>query len=154
MSEPAPETLDSEKDKLFITDAELIRRLGVPTKVGRAALHELEMRRPGQMLFPLKDPLFGGRRFWPAVERYLMLRHGLGDGMRLAAPQWQWQEKADASPEAGPTGESRNPRLDLETPHQVLGRLLDAADRHSGKGISRRKSVALASISAAGCDPD
>jgi hypothetical protein len=32
MSKPAPETLEREKDKLYLTDAELIRRLGVPEK--------------------------------------------------------------------------------------------------------------------------
>ena len=31
MTAPHPATLDREKDKLYVTDAELIRRLGVPT---------------------------------------------------------------------------------------------------------------------------
>lgn len=40
MTTPAPETLDREKDKLYVTDAELIRRLGVPEKIGRAVTPE------------------------------------------------------------------------------------------------------------------
>jgi hypothetical protein len=32
MTSPAPATLEREKDKLFVTDAELIRRMGVPEK--------------------------------------------------------------------------------------------------------------------------
>lgn len=30
MTSPAAETLEREKDKLYLTDAELIRRIGVP----------------------------------------------------------------------------------------------------------------------------
>lgn len=30
MTAPAPETLEREKDKLYLLDSELIRRLGVP----------------------------------------------------------------------------------------------------------------------------
>jgi hypothetical protein len=65
---------DETHTGLFVTDAELIRRLGVPEKTARAAIRELE-RRPG---FPRKDPLFGDRRFWPAVAAYLENRYGLG----------------------------------------------------------------------------
>jgi hypothetical protein len=59
---------------LFVTDIELIRRLGVPERTARMAIRELE-RRSG---FPRKDPLFGGRRFWPAVTAYLAKRYGIG----------------------------------------------------------------------------
>ena len=38
MTMPAPETLEREQTKLYLTDAELIRRLGVPEKVLRAML--------------------------------------------------------------------------------------------------------------------
>jgi hypothetical protein len=30
MTEPAPETIERETNKLWVTDAEMIRRLGVP----------------------------------------------------------------------------------------------------------------------------
>lgn len=30
MTQPSPQTIEREKDKLYLTDAELIRRLGVP----------------------------------------------------------------------------------------------------------------------------
>jgi hypothetical protein len=32
MTMPAADTLEREKDKLYLTDAELVRRLGVPEK--------------------------------------------------------------------------------------------------------------------------
>jgi len=70
---PAPETLEREKDKLFLTDAELIRRLGVPEKHIRRILPALESKYG----FPRKQPLFGDRRYWPAVKAWLDKRNGL-----------------------------------------------------------------------------
>ncbi len=73
---PSPETLDREKDKLYLTDAELIRRLGVPDKVLRPMLPGLESKYG----FPKKQPLFGGRRYWPAVKMWLDKHNGLTMG--------------------------------------------------------------------------
>ena len=73
MSMPAPETLDREKDKLYLTDAEMIRRLGVPDKVMRSMLPGLESK----FAFPKKQPLFRGRRYWPAVKAWLDKHNGL-----------------------------------------------------------------------------
>lgn len=73
MTQPAPETLEREKDKLYLTDAELIRRLGVPEKILRPMLPTLET----SFAFPQKQPLFGGRRYWPAVKAWLDKHNGL-----------------------------------------------------------------------------
>ncbi len=73
MTLPAPETLDREKDKLYLTDAELIRRLGVPDRTLRPILPSLETKYG----FPPKQPLFGGRRYWPAVKAWLDKHNGL-----------------------------------------------------------------------------
>lgn len=73
MSMPAPETLEREKDKLYLNDAELIRRLGVPEKILRPILPALETK----YAFPRKQPLFGGRRYWPAVKAWLDKHNGL-----------------------------------------------------------------------------
>jgi hypothetical protein len=40
MTSPRPETVEREKGKLFLPDAELIRRLGVPEKTFRPILCE------------------------------------------------------------------------------------------------------------------
>jgi hypothetical protein len=58
MTAPQPATLDREKDKLFVTDAELLRRLGVPTRLGKRVIAELDRdwRRSG---FPQKQKLWG-----------------------------------------------------------------------------------------------
>ena len=73
MTMPAPQTLEREKDKLYLTDAELIRRLGVPEKVLRPMLPLLEK----DYNFPKKSALFGGRRYWPAVKAWLDKYNGL-----------------------------------------------------------------------------
>ena len=55
---------------LWVTDAELIKRMGVPEKIARDALHSLDAdpRRTG---FPQKQKLWGDRRYWPAVKTWL-----------------------------------------------------------------------------------
>lgn len=62
-------------DTLYITDAELIRRMGVPEKIAREAIQLLDAR-PNSG-FPRKQKLWGGRRYWPAVKAYLDATNGL-----------------------------------------------------------------------------
>jgi len=76
MSAPAAQTLEREKDKLYLTDAELIRRLGVPEKVMRPMLPGLE-RDYG---LPQKSPLLRERMYWPAVKSWLDKHNGLTVG--------------------------------------------------------------------------
>jgi predicted DNA-binding transcriptional regulator AlpA len=66
MTQPRPETIEREKDKLFLTDAELIRRMGVPENVARQTIDELT----NKCGFPQKQKLWGGRRYWPAVKAW------------------------------------------------------------------------------------
>lgn len=60
-------TRDREQDKLYVTDAELIRRIGVPLKLGRRVLGQLD-RFGG---FPAKQEMWGWRRYWPHVQEWL-----------------------------------------------------------------------------------
>jgi len=60
---------------LWVTDAELIKRMGVPEKIARAALHALDHERGSG--FPQKKALWGNRRYWPAVKAYLDRTNGL-----------------------------------------------------------------------------
>jgi hypothetical protein len=73
MTVPSERTLEREKDKLYLTDAELIRRLGVPDRILRPILPELENKHG----FPRKQALFGNRRYWPAVKAWLDKHNGL-----------------------------------------------------------------------------
>jgi hypothetical protein len=75
MTKTSPETLEREKDKLYLLDSELIRRLGVPDKVMRRMLPSLESKYG----FPRKQPLFGQRRYWPAVKAWMDKHNGLTD---------------------------------------------------------------------------
>src|ERR1700752_640741 len=56
-------------ETLFITDAELTRRIGVPEKIARAAIHALDRDDKGSG-FPQKQALWGNRRYWPAVRAW------------------------------------------------------------------------------------
>lgn len=73
MSMPAPETLEREKEKLWLTDAELVRRMGVPEQQAREALRMLDSKPSG---FPKKQKLWGDRRYWPAVKAYFDTHYG------------------------------------------------------------------------------
>jgi hypothetical protein len=77
---PFPEESDEQTDfdafrreALFIFDTEMYRRMGVSEKVGRVAVRELEKRQ----VFPARDPLFGNKRYWPAVRAFLNARAGI-----------------------------------------------------------------------------
>jgi hypothetical protein len=75
------DTLDHDtRDTLYVTDAELIRRMGVPEKIARAAIAALDRDRGSG--FPQKKKLWGDRRYWPAVKAYLDRTNGL----RMGAP--------------------------------------------------------------------
>jgi hypothetical protein len=63
----------SDRETLWITDAELIRRLGAPEKIAREALRALDAAQSG---FPKKQKLWGDRRYWPAVKAYFDASYG------------------------------------------------------------------------------
>jgi hypothetical protein len=58
------ETLETE----WVTDAELIRRSGVPEKIMRRNLHEYDAK--PDYGFPRKFKPYGNRRHWPSVQAY------------------------------------------------------------------------------------
>jgi hypothetical protein len=62
---------------LFVTDAELIEKLGVPEKIARDTLHFLDKDNGRISGFPQKSALWGRRRYWPAVREYLDRTNGL-----------------------------------------------------------------------------
>jgi hypothetical protein len=77
MTAPSPATLEREKgiDDGYVTDAEIIRLMRVPEKTMRATIKGLDANpRSG---FPKKDPLFGGRRYLPAVQKWFHRYNGL-----------------------------------------------------------------------------
>lgn len=71
-----PETAERKKTRLYVTDAELIRRLGVPEKTFRLMLPHLEAKHK----FPRKSQLFPDLRYWPKVKLWLDKSEGLITG--------------------------------------------------------------------------
>jgi hypothetical protein len=70
-----------DSDVLFLTEAEIARRLGKTPEAWLGVAKVLE--REG---LPRADPLFDGRRYWPAIEAFFHRRHGL-HSMPGAGPQ-------------------------------------------------------------------
>ena len=65
-------------ETLFVTDAEMIRRIGVPERIARAAIRALDENPHSR--FPKKSALWGNRRYWPAVEAWFQEQHDLQTG--------------------------------------------------------------------------
>lgn len=66
---------DETGDTLYVTDAELIRRMGVPEKIAREAIRALDANRASG--FPQKQKLFGDRRYYPACVAWFNRASGL-----------------------------------------------------------------------------
>jgi hypothetical protein len=98
---------------LFITDRQLIKRLGVSFPVGYRALRELD-RKHALNGFPQKDPLWGNRRLWPKVVRWLM---GGGDAKR-ATESVTWEDRLGKKPPRKARIPGR-PGADLAAPQQA-----------------------------------
>jgi hypothetical protein len=79
-NETVYQTHDRQKLSGFVTDAEMFRLLNIPQKDGAAAVVVLEKRGIGNLAFPRKDPLFGNRRYMPAVQLWFNKRYGLDEG--------------------------------------------------------------------------
>ena len=74
--------LDDERkeprhDTLWVNDAELIRRLGIPEKKARRLLRQLDDCNGRKSGFPQKREVFDNRRYWPAVREYFDRCSGL-----------------------------------------------------------------------------
>lgn len=63
------ELRDAIAPKEFMTDAEIIRRLGVPEKIAYQTFHALDHNPLSG--FPKKIEHWGNRRRWPKVKEYL-----------------------------------------------------------------------------------
>lgn len=75
--------MTDENDTLYVTDAELIRRMGVPEKIAREAIRALDANRGSG--FPQKQKLFGNRRYYPACKAYFDQASGLVPNARKSA---------------------------------------------------------------------
>lgn len=74
--------------RLFLTDAEVAKRMGIETEAFKAQVTVLE--REG---FPLPDPLFQKRRYWPACQAFLDRRYGLIPSSFQSVPALDGEEQ-------------------------------------------------------------
>jgi hypothetical protein len=70
---------------LFVADAEMIRRMGIPEKLARAAIRALDENPHSG--FPKKSALWGNRRYWPAVEVWFKEQYDLETGREPRKPR-------------------------------------------------------------------
>lgn len=68
-------------EKLFLTEAECAKRIGIATEEFGRMISGLE--RQG---FPRPDALFADRRYWPAVRAWLDRRYHLQTSDGVTAP--------------------------------------------------------------------
>ena len=73
VTKPEPQALEREKGKLWVTDAELIRRMGVPEKTARETPENAGCQ---EQRLPRKQKLWRDRRYWPAVVAYFDYHYG------------------------------------------------------------------------------
>lgn len=64
-------------ETLWVTDAELIRRSGIPEKRARALIQKWDEMGGRHSGFPQKKKEYSDRRYWPAVKAYFDRAGGL-----------------------------------------------------------------------------
>jgi len=74
MTDTATTTEPRRRSGDFVSDAEIARRWGLSDKTARKAIKAYE--KTGR--FPQRERLCGQRRYWPAVERFMQDRFGMG----------------------------------------------------------------------------
>lgn len=82
-------------ETLWVTDAELIRRLGVPEKIASETIRMLDRQASS---FPPKSDLWGGRRYWPAVRAYFDHHYGYRYAVFPSAPTESKHPKVENAP--------------------------------------------------------
>ena len=76
------------KSALFVTEAQIADRMGLSTDQVKNALPALV-----KAGFPMPDPLFENRRYWPACQAFLDRRYGLTSQSPEANPGLDGEER-------------------------------------------------------------
>lgn len=112
-SGPAPQrAVVTDETTMWVTDAEMIRRMGAPEKITREVIRMLD--RDQRSGFPRKQKLWGDRRYWPAVRSYLDKRYGVGftnDAARVA-PESRTRDRLPRPSFTEPTRRASNGQAD------------------------------------------
>ncbi|QHW26616.1 winged helix-turn-helix domain-containing protein [Rhizobium leguminosarum bv. viciae 248] len=78
----------AKSSSLFLTEAQLAARMGIDADILGTALPALT-----KAGFPVPDPLFANRRYWPACEAFLDRRYGLSPSSGQGTPALDGEEK-------------------------------------------------------------
>jgi hypothetical protein len=116
MTDTHADTLDAKLERLieavelqterlapkdFMTDAQIIRRLGVPENIAYSRFHALDA--DPASLFPKKQKMWGDRRYWPAVKAYFEESTGFRLASRIGAARVAPENRTPHSAAAPPT---------------------------------------------------
>jgi hypothetical protein len=86
-------------DHLFVTDAEIRRRLGLSEKQWRRMRRELDKRKPGRRPFPRPVALAGNKRWWPDVYAYFAATAQQNEGQDATSETHQTRRPRVSRPE-------------------------------------------------------
>lgn len=78
----------SKSTTLFVTDGQIAERMGLTLDQLKAAMPALDKNG-----FPMPDPLFESRRYWPACQAFLDRRYGLTSSSPSSIPSLDGEEK-------------------------------------------------------------
>lgn len=78
----------SKLDSLYLTEAEQAARVGLPLDEWKEVASTLE-----KAGFPTPEPLFRGRRYWPACKAFLDRRYQLGSQSLSGTPALDGEER-------------------------------------------------------------
>lgn len=76
------------RDALFVTEDQIAKRIGLTADQLKTALPAL-----AKSGFPMPDPLFENRRYWPACQAFLDRRYGLASSSLQANPGLDGEER-------------------------------------------------------------
>ena len=125
----------------FLTELEITRALRLPDKIGRAFIAQWKLHRS----FPKPIEGMSGRRYMPAVEKWLNRYHGL-ESAESGPIVPDKGENFNAWRETRKARKSRHARSDLPPPPKLLDTVVVAAIGPGGKRVSCQDLSPLAPI--------
>jgi len=131
----------------YLTEQEITRKLCLPDKIGRIAMATWKM----QPSFPKPVEGMGGRWFWPEVEQWLLMQHGMGSptiAQHVAIPlSGSKGENFDGWRQSRKTKGARRPKRagpDLPPPPARMGAVVVATIGPDGARLSGQDSAPVA----------
>ena len=129
---------------LYLTDAQIGRRLGLSAAATARVLAELDRQRWDRRKFPQPDPLFEGKRFWPAVEQWFLDYNGVrppGTAARPADGPAKLEEDLGAYSQTRKARGAHRPRPAMAVAPNRVGGVLESPRGPGGVPDPRRPAL-------------